>query len=287
MIKRLVLLLLLFSLAFAEFKLEGVDVVINDIQKDGSARVTEHIKIFVVGTYEQEKYKAGLGNNDLSSWAELTSLGEVKMHISSTNVDILGFSLRPQTLNRCDPFLDLCHGELILSYIAKPYFNKTTGESITGTGLFSVDNYKPRTTRYLLNPAALNFRTAQRASVTNSSAIPEISNDIIILDKNIYLTVDFPSNTVILDVSQAPENIELTTPTASVSELRWTNTILGQFVLSFEVEENLDKEVVEFFSAVPRKMKQVLESEQGMGTLAIIVILIASYAYLKSMEKKR
>lgn len=285
MLKRLVLLLLLFSLAFAEFKLESVDVVVNDIQKDGSAKVTEHIKIFVVGTYEQEKYKAGLGNNDLSSWAELTSLGEVKMHISSSSVDIVGFSLRPQTLNKCDPFLDLCHGELILSYTARPYFNRTTGAPMPGTGLFSVDNYKPRTTRYLFNVASLNFRTAQRA-LANGNISQDVSNDVIILDKNIYLTIDFPSNTVILDVSQAPENVELTTPTASVSELRWTNTILGQFVLSFEVEETLDKEVVAFFSEVPRKMKQVIESEQGMGTLAIIVILVASYAYLKSMEKK-
>src|SRR3989338_822831 len=195
--KKLLALLLLLTLAFSEFKLESVEVTVNNINKEGGAKITERIKIFVIGAYEQEKYKTGINNNDLSSWAGLVGSNEIKMHISSAKADIRGFSLRPQTLTKCDPFLDLCHGELIISYDVLPYFNKTTGEQITGTGLFNVEQYKPRTTKYTLNVDALNFKRPQNVQ-KNDSAVTETSENVVILDKNIYFTVMFPQNTVIL-----------------------------------------------------------------------------------------
>jgi hypothetical protein len=285
MLPALLAVVLLFSFAYAEFRLERADVAISNINKDGSVKITENIKIIAAGTYEQEKYKAGINNNDLSTWAALTGLADVKMHVNPALVNIRDFTLRPQTLKRCDPLLDICHGELIMTYSAYPYFNKTSGEQTKGTGIFTIDAYKPRTTKYTLNVNSLSFRSTQPAAKNTSSESPT-SENFVILDRNVYLKIIFPSNTLILDLSQTPENMDIRIPTASVSELEWTNTVLGQFSLVFEVEESLDKEVVEFFSSIPKKLQDVLFGVQGMAIVAIIAILLASYIYLKSMEKK-
>lgn len=283
--KKALAILLLLALTFAEFKLERAETIVSNIQKDGSAKVTEHIKFFVIGAYEQEKYKAGISNNDLANWASLTGVNEVKIHINGANVDIRDFSLRPQPLSKCDPFLDLCHGELILSYEAYPYFNKNTKEQIKNTGIFNVDQYKPRTVKYTLNPQSLSFRTPSLIQ-KNDSAVTTTSENVIILDKNVYFTIMLPQNNVVLDISQSPEEITIDPPVASVQKLIWTNTILGQFVVVFEVEQSLDKEVVEFFSNIPKTVQQILFGNQGLAIIIILVIIIGSVIYLKSLEKK-
>jgi len=284
--KKLLALLLIVALVFSEFRLEKAEVVVNNINKDGSAKVTEYIKIIVTGQYEQEKYKAGINNNDLANWAELTGLTDVRMHLSSANADIKGFTLRPQTLKKCDPFQDLCHGEIIMSYEVYPYYNKTTKEPIKGTGLFTVDSYKPRTTRYALNTDTLKFSGPQQMPKIES-LLTTASENVIVIDKYVYFTILFPPNTVILDLSQEPEDITVTTPTAAITQLSWTNAILGQFTLIFEVEDSLDTEVVDFFTKIPKKVQEIMLGDQGIATIAIVLILLISYVYLKSMEKKK
>lgn len=286
LMKKVLALLLIVALVFSDFRLEKAEVVVNNIQKDGSAKVTEYIKIIAIGQYEQEKYKSGINSNELASWAELTGLSDVRMHLSSSNADIKGFALRPQTLKKCDPFQDLCHGELIMSYEVHPYYNKTTKEPIKGTGLFSVDSYKPRTTRYVLNAETMKFSGPQQIAKVES-LVTAASESVIVIDKYVYFTVLFPPNTVILDLSQEPEDITVTTPTAAINQLSWTNTILGQFTLIFEVEDSVDTEVVDFFTKIPKKVQEIMLGEQGIATMAIVLILVISYVYLKSMEKKK
>jgi hypothetical protein len=284
--KKLLAILLVVALVFSGFRLEKAEVAVNNIQKDGSAKVTESIKIIVEGQYEQEKYKSGINNNDLASWAELTGLTDVRMHMSNANADITGFTLRPQTLKKCDPFQTLCHGEIIMSYEVHPYYNKTTKEPIKGSGLFSVDSYKPRTTRYVLNTDTLAFSGPQPGLKTESM-LTTISESVIVIDKNVYFTIMFPANTVILDLSQEPEDVSVITPTAAISQLTWTNAILGQFTVIFEVEDSLDTEVIGFFTMIPKKVQEAILGEQGIAMMAIVLILLIAYVYLKSMEKKR
>ncbi len=284
--KKLLAILLIVALVFSEFRLEKAEVVVSNINKDGNAKITEYIKIIVQGQYEQEKYKSGINNNDLSSWAALTGLTDVRMHLSGSNADIKSFSLRPQTLKKCDPFQDLCHGEIILSYEIYPYYNKTTKEPIKGTGLFTVDSYKPRTTRYMLNTDTLAFSGPQQAPKIES-LLTTISENVIVIDKYVYFTILFPLNTVILDLSQEPEDITVNTPTAAVSQLSWTNAILGQFALVFEVEDSLDTEVIEFFTKIPKMIQEIMLGDQGIATIAIVLILLMSYIYLKAKEKKK
>jgi hypothetical protein len=277
--------LLAISMVFAEFQLESSDTQIHSIDENGGTRVTESVKFFVIGSYDQERYKNGLSSNDLSSWADLTGIGEVRMHVDGSIVDIRDLSLRPQSLGRCDTELNRCHGEIILSYSAYPYVNKTTGETIRGTGLFYAESYKPRTTRYYLNVNALNFRKPQPA-LSESLVAATTSENNIILDKKVSLTVILPANTVITDLSQNPNDVEISPPAANIKQLSWTNTILSQFTLVFEVEKSLATEVVEFFTNIPKKVQQILFGSQGLAIVLILVILVGSVIYLKSTEKK-
>ncbi|HIH23105.1 TPA: hypothetical protein HA238_05230 [Candidatus Micrarchaeota archaeon] len=283
------MLLALLSISVAEFKLTTAEMTVNSIQKDGSAKVTERIKFVVIGGYEQSKYKDGVNNNDLGWWVSTTGIGEIRKHVTETAVDVSNFRLRPQPLKKCDPFLNLCHGELVLEYDARPYYDKNTSDHIEGTGLFTTTNYKPRTTRYSLNSNVLLFRnvnTVQPMQPNTSSSPPSTTENIIIIDKNVYFTIQFPQNTILLDASQLPESSDISLPD-KVASLSWTNTILSHFTLVFDVEESLDKEVVEFFSSTPLIIQEIFFGKYGPAVLIIVIVLLGSYLLLNVSAKKR
>ncbi len=268
--KRLLVLLLLAAMAHAEFVLESVDVTISDIGSDGSARVHESIKVIMFGDFSKSVYDSGITNNKLSVWSNNTELKDVQIHVSPSLVDIRDFRLRPQPRTRCNPIQDLCHGELILDYWAYPSFDEDE-KPIGGTGLFTVDQYKPRTKRYTINPAALAF-----------TKTPE---DNIVLEERVYLNIELPSDSVTLDVNPLPGEEELDLPT-HVSQLSWTDVVLVKFSLIFDVEESIDKEVTDFFSNIAKGISQTLASSHGLPLIALLVLIIASYLYIM-MAKRR
>ncbi len=273
--RRLVILVLLILLGVssADFIMERVNVTVSDIQGDGSAYVHESIKFFMTGNYSISIYDSGISSNELSFWSTDTGLKDVKLHVNTAQVDVRDLRLRPQPRTGCNPIQDTCHGELILDYWVYPSYkdNLSSTEPIPGTGLFSVESYKPRTKRYTLNPSALSFTTNADGSIT--------------LDKNVFLTIIPPSDSTLLDLNPAPEGFSIALP-SHVDSLSWTDVVLVKFSLVFDVEEGIDKEVSDFFGNILTLISSALSGPQGLALIALAAILIGSYLYIM-MSKRR
>ena len=267
--KKLLLLLLLFSLSFSEFNFQSAEVTLSDINGDGSASVRESIKFSVSGTYERSLYQKGFTENELSYWATTTNLDEIKLHIDANKVNIRDFRVKPQPLKGCNVFLDMCQGELIIEYTTHPQIDKNTSEPVEGTGIFSVEKYKPRTYKYSINSEVLSFTTTEQGD--------------IILDDRVYLIVKPPQPRSNTEVNPMPDDVD-ESQLDYAEQLVWEDIILVKFSLSFEVEESLDEEVMDFFTDLFRNAVATIEGEYGLAVIAIAGVLIGSYVYLKSKK---
>ncbi len=266
----IIISLLLSALVFADFKPEKVEVTVSDIDKDGGARVQEVIMFIIVGDLSYSVYDSGLYNNDLSFWSTQTQLKELRLHVNPNKVDIVDFRLRPQPRKSCNSFSNSCRGELIIDYKALPHYSN--GERINDTGLFFVKKEKPRTTTYDINPQALLFTTTNIGD--------------IIIDRGITLKIILPKNSIVNELNPFPEDVTERLP-QETSELSWTNIILVRFVLEFQVEDSLGKEVTNFFGDVINAIDKLLRGEHGIAIIGIAIILMGSYIYLKSIEFKK
>lgn len=275
-----VLTLALFCLlvpgaSHAEFLMKSVNVQVSDIEPDGSVMVRESIKMIIKGEYSQALYDSGYSgysNNDLSFWSTTTGLKDVKRHINPAKTDIAEFTLTPQPRKKCNPIQEICHGELILEYKASPSYNTTEHGSvpIEGTGLFRTQDYKPRTTRYSLNPEALSFTTTEQGN--------------IILDENVFFTIEFPEGTVVTDVNPMPEEVELP---AKLSELTWEDVVLVKFKVEFEVEKSLEREVSEFVFGFVGLIENAITGPYGFAIIIISFIIIGGYLYINVSKRKK
>ena len=210
----------------------------------------------------------------MSFWSTITGLQNIKQHVNPARVEISDFIVRPQPRSKCNPIQGTCHGELILEYTASPSYNVTEeGEAvpIQGTGLFSVEKYKPRTTKYIIEPDALSFTKTSKGS--------------LLLEENIYLKMRLPQETVVLDLNPKPEDLVDIEVPARINELEWNDIILVKFSVIFEVEEPLEKEVSEFFYDLFGSIQDLLTGEYGGALLAIIIIIIGGYLYI-TIEKR-
>ncbi|MBI5227956.1 hypothetical protein HY988_05190 [Candidatus Micrarchaeota archaeon] len=270
--KMLIALLLFATLSSAEFLLESVDVKISDIKDDGSAKVHESIKVIMFGNYSKSLYDSGIQNNELAFWSNI-DLKDVKFHVNSAIVDIRDFRLRPQPRTKCNPIEGICHGELIMDYYAYPsYLQNPNTEPVPGTGIFQVSQYKPRTKRYTLNPKALSFTTTPEGN--------------IILDKNVFLNIQLPKDSVTLDVNPQPTDKNLQLP-QHIDSLSWSDIVLVKFSLIFDVEESVDREVTGFFSGMLNSAVMALSSPQGLSLLILVIVLIGSYTYVVVSKRRR
>ncbi|MBI5223437.1 hypothetical protein HY990_03370 [Candidatus Micrarchaeota archaeon] len=257
------LLLFLISLSSAQFILERADVIVNNIQEDGSARVHESIKFAVLGNYSYSLYDSAISKNDLAYWYNSTNLNDIKFHVNLAKVNIRDFRLRPQPRTRCNTLQGICHGELILDYEVTPLvLENESDRPIPGTGLFTTYTYKPRTRRYLLNPSSLSFVS---------------SGDNLLLENKVFLTFELPQNAVITDVNPKP-----TDP----SSLTWNDIVLVKYSLLFEVEDNLDKEVADFFSQNMRFIGSTITGPSGIWIIGLIVMVLVSSLYIATSKRK-
>ncbi|MDO8553263.1 MAG: hypothetical protein Q7S22_00510 [Candidatus Micrarchaeota archaeon] len=265
-LRYLLLFFLIVSAVYADFQIQQVDVTIKNINKDGSVLIQERYQFLVKTAYSKSLYESIINKNDLSSWSLTTGIRELRLHTNPNAADITNFRLKPQPLKKCNAFVDTCRGELIIEYTALPFYNKSTGLSMPGTGIFSISNQKPRTTRYTLNPSSLYFDSTDQSD--------------LILDEITFLNIEFPENSLLLNLNPVPEDTELKFPT-NIRNLSWSNIILVKFAMEFEVEESLDKEVTEFFSDLLRSLQESFNGGQGLALIAIVIILTGSYIYLR------
>lgn len=269
--RSVLILLLIVTLVNADFLIDHVDVTINNINSDGSAHVHEDIKFVMFGNYSTSIYDSGISNNDLSYWLNNTGLKDARLHVNTAIVDIQDFRLRPQPRTQCNPIQGICHGELILDYLAFPTYNSSTMQPIPGTGLFTLDKYKPRTIRYTINPEALSFTTTPEGN--------------IILDNYVTLTIVPPPDSVTLDINPEPTNINLNLP-SHVSSLSWNDIVLVKFSLIFDVESSIEQEVSDFFTNIISWVITSLNGPQGYALVALFIVIIGSYVYI-IMAKRR
>ncbi len=267
----LLALLLLVPFAHADFLLERVDVQISDIGSDGNAKVHESIKFIMTGDYSQSLYDTGFSNNEMAFWSTTTGLKDVKRHVNPERGEVKDFRIRPQPRTGCNPIQETCHGELILDYTVYPNYNASTGKATQGTGLFTVERYKPRTTRYTLNPEALSFT--------------ETDQQNIIIDDNVYLSMELPRDAILLDVNPLPPGSDMEFP-EKARHLTWTDMILVRFTLIFDVEDTLEKEVSLFFSDLTSTIVGWVSSPHGYAMVIMVAIILGGYIYINVSKKK-
>ncbi|MEW5996898.1 MAG: hypothetical protein AB1657_04875 [Candidatus Micrarchaeota archaeon] len=264
--KKAVFLLLLLSLSSAEFTLTAMDVVL-DVDGNGNAKVTERLSYIITTSYHISLYESSLSKTDLASWSEIVG-GEVRYHLDNRVVSIENVVVRPAPTSRCNPLAELCHGELTITYDAKPYYRQD-GTLVPGTGVFAVDGYKPRTTKYTLNAGALSFETSELGDV--------------ILGENQRITFELPQGAKVLYVSPLPEE---SAESGGRVQMSWQNEVLAHFSLIFEKEESLDQEVVGFFIGARTELYGFLRGPQGVPALLLVLIVAGSYFYLQARKRK-
>jgi len=270
--KALILLLVLAASIHADFLIERVDVAVSDIQEDGSAKVHESIKFVMYGNYSSSIYDSGISNTELSFWSTNTGLKDVKFHVNPSVVDIRDLRLRPQPRTKCNPIQGICHGELILDYRAFPtYKDNQTLEMESDTGLFTIEKYKPRTRRFTVNPSALSFTTTPEGN--------------IILDDDVYLTINLPEGGEVLDINPQPTGSSYQLP-VRIESMTWTDIVLVKFSLIFDVEDSIDKEVSDFFGGIFLGTSRLLGGPQGPAVIVLAAVVIGSFLYI-TMAKRR
>ncbi|MBN2122396.1 hypothetical protein JW721_05085 [Candidatus Micrarchaeota archaeon] len=267
--RSLLLFVLVLSMSFAAFTITAMDVIVN-VNEDGSADITENIYLLITTDYHISVYTNGLTQNDLASWNSLTGLSDIRYHVDNRDLDVQDVVVRPQPVSRCNPLADLCHGELKISYHVDAYRNKE-GEAVNATGLFLADGYKPRTTRYTLNTQALAFEQSELGDV--------------ILSENQRLTFIMPGRVTLIEVSPLPEEVEAA-DLRGTKELSWENTVLAHFKITFESEESLDTEVLEFFMETRNAMTGLVSGPEGPAVIVLAVIIVGGYLHLQTKVKK-
>ncbi len=268
----LAFLLFIMSATYAEFLLEHVDVVISDIQEDGSAHAHESIKMIVTGNYSTSLYDSGLSLDRLSFWSANTQLKDVKLHINPSTVDIKNLRIRPQPRTKCNPIQGFCHGEIILDYIASPNYNgSSSGLQVNNTGIFSVSQNKPRTHRYTLNPAALSFITSPEGN--------------ILLGDQVVLTIRLPTDSVVQDVNPQPTSGAIELP-GKARELSWSDIVLVKFSFIMDKEDGIDKEVTDFFTRMLSGIIDALRGPQGLALIVLVALVAGSYIYIITAKRR-
>ncbi len=267
--KRLLLVILLLSLSYSAFTVTALDVTV-DVNEDGSADITEDLYLLITTDYHISVYTNGLTQNDLASWGSLTGLSDVRHHVDNRIVDVQNVVVRPQPVSRCNPLADLCHGELKISYKVDAYRTKE-GNAVDNSGLFLADEYKPRTTRYILNSGGMSFEESDLGDV--------------ILGENERLTFVFPKMSKITEVTPLPEGVSKD-EVGELKELGWENTVLARFNIVFEVEESLDTEVLQFFLDAREGITDLVSGPEGPALIILVVIIIGGYLHLQGKVKK-
>jgi hypothetical protein len=262
------LALLLLSLTYAEFTLTAMDVLV-DADGHGGAQVTEKMHYIITSEYQISLYESNIAKTDIGSWGGLIGSDEVRAHLDNRVVSVENVIVRASPASRCNPLAELCHGDITITYDAKPYL-RADGSVVPGTGIFTVEQYKPRTTRYTLNEGALQFQTSELGDV--------------ILGEDERLSFMLPRGAKVAYVNPLPSNTEQTGD--GRQQLSWENEVLAHFSLVFEKEEGLDQEVINFFIGARSNLYGFLSGPEGLPAVALVLILAGSYLYLQSRQKK-
>jgi hypothetical protein len=268
---------MLVSTSLATFTFNKIEVGISDIGKDGSARINEKIRFTIIGDEDRQMYENGINRNELSFWFNVTGVKEIQYNIDTSKISVEELNIVPQPINdnRCNVYQKTCIAEIWIQYIAKPKLD-SDGVAISGTGLFTLEKYKPRTTRYVLNDKILLFTTTDKGQT--------------IIDKNHLVILQLPTGAIIKtpsDLKPMGTGLENEPFPMSPDQIVWTNTPPTNPILVFETEETLYSEVSGFFRDLFQKVQNTLYGNEGIAIILILIILFFSYFYLNRIKQKK
>lgn len=272
----LALLLSLAATASAGFEARALDVTLS-LNPDGSAHVAETVQIYISGQQYIDLYENSVVFNDLSSWRTRTGIDDLQNHITRAVVLFDTFRIRPQPIERCNLVSQTCFASIVWEYDVSPI-------SPNQTGVLKLDRYKPRTTLYSLNTEALNFPLSKTGD--------------IILARGTTLRVELPTDSSKISFSKIPAAItgedgafrfdSKTNKRYYVGPSRafeWSGETLPQFELTYEREEPLEREIIEFFSSIQTSIFNSLSSQDGIAIILLGVLFVASAVSLHSLSR--
>jgi len=257
-------LLLLVSLSFAEFQQTNLTVKV-DVNPDGSAKVTETVRISM-DSGSPAIYDNAMSSYDITSWRSKTKL-DFRFHFNRDIVDITDVTILAQPRDGCEGCVrdtcTICYGTIILTYELFPIANKT------GSGLFTITKFKPRTSNYSLNTEALSFE----ASSSGGMVLPE----------NTELVITLPEGAFNISVNPRPEKaIPADSGQGKTASFTWNGRIpLSNMGVRFNIEEPLSVEVMGFFSSVRDDILKILYSREGLAIVIIAGVVLASFIVLR------
>ncbi|OIO21248.1 hypothetical protein COV61_04835 [Candidatus Micrarchaeota archaeon CG11_big_fil_rev_8_21_14_0_20_47_5] len=254
------------SLSYSAFVLERLTISVS-VDEKGVSTVQEKAELLLTTPASTERYKSPLVKHDLATWREITGLTELRHHISGANVEMRGIRVRPQPPWRCNDFEGTCHAAILIDYVVYPLY--ANGTILPNTGLFFAERFKPRTTRFTLNTKAITVGISE-------------SGDLV-LDKITNLTISIPQNSQNIYVQPLPQNEGKLT---GAQAFFWSNAILPKFEFSYEVEESLESEVLEFFNSAQLSLQGALLGAQGLALIVILIVIVSSYVYLNFVKGK-
>lgn len=256
--------LLLFSCAaHADFTMRNLGVYI-DIGKDGSANVEERLLVAMDMGASRDLYDATRSAySDLATWKERTGLSEMRHHVSRAKTELSDLRVTPQAIDHCNYDLGLCFATVVIDYSLPAAQN--------GSGLVSVNRYKPRTALFSLQPDALSFEQTK-------------SGDLV-LPKGTNITLTIPQNAEKIYFSSPPQNLanegssNIRYYDGKTRQFTWNSDLLPQFQFTYEVESPLEEEVIGFFSESQGSITGFFFGPEGMAAMLILAAAVVSIYY--------
>jgi hypothetical protein len=268
--------LALLGAVSANFEARSLDVAIS-LNPDGSAHVQETLQMFINGQQYIDLYESSVVFNDLSSWRTRTGLEDLQNHITRAAVSFESFRIRPQPVERCNLVSQTCFASLVWEYDITPI-------EPNASGILKMESYKPRTTLYSLNTAALNFPLSKTGD--------------IILAKGTSLRFEMPSDAAKIFFSKLPSNLaENSTDfrfdmktnrrfySGPLRAFEWSGETLPQFELSYEREEPLEKEIIDFFAGFQNGIFDALRSSEGGAIILLCLLFVVSAVSLHTVSR--
>ena len=269
-------ILLLSGSMRAEFTLRALSVFMN-VNQDGSVNVEERLEIMMNGSSRGLYEDTRAAYSDLATWKNRTGLPEMRHHVSRVSADVANLRVIPQAIERCNPYMNLCHATVVLDYTV-------LANAQNGSGLVKVDRYKPRTAKYAVQQNALSFEQTKTGD--------------LLLPPNTNITIAIPDAAEKIYFSTIPENLagqgsafhydqssNMRYYTGTTRVFDWQGDTLSNFQFTYEIEFPLETEVMEFFRSTQDSVINIFLGPEGIAALIILAAGAATVYYFNRLNK--
>jgi len=259
--KALALMAILISatLASAEFSITTLNIDFT-VNKDGTANAVETADILISGTDDIFSYTDHLNNSDVGTWMEYLGTNLLMLHVDRTYAKINNIIIRPQPIRNLNSLQQKANGRIIITYDVFPYPNEENA-----TGMFFVNNIKPRSRQMELNEKALSFLRS--------------SSGYILLDDRTTLNFIFPEGTQLIDAN--PPQTEASSDSGKY-RISWNGMILPNFTLKVENSETIADEINNYFNSKAKAIQEYISTDQGKIMVGMVIFIIGFIFFLST-----